>query len=235
MLPVRRGSDTAGMPIPLPWLLPAYVLSAALTVLAASGVLDLPLLPWLTKPLTTALVIVLAWQRGAAGDSQRRAVIAGLVLSWLGDVALLWPQGFVAGLVAFLLAHLAYLLAFTRRVPLASRWLPFALYALVAGGVAAWVWPGVPAALRLPVLAYVACLGSMAAQAAVQWLGLRGTADGGLARLAAFGGALFVVSDSLLAINRFLQPLPASSLWILASYWAAQWLIASSLPPRRGG
>ena len=54
-----------------------------------------------------------------------------------------------------------------------------------------------------------------------------------LAARAALGGALFVLSDALLAINRFREPLPLSGLWILASYWAAQWCIASSLPPRR--
>lgn len=222
-------------------LLPIYVVSAALAISAAPWALDQPLLAWLFKPLTTALVIVHAWQRGRPGDAQRRALLLGLALSWLGDVALLWPQGFVAGLVAFLLAHLAYGVAFTRRVRLAARWLPFALYALAAGAVAAWVWPGVPPALRLPVLAYVACLGAMAAQAAVQWRVSREAAapDGDLALLprlaarAALGGALFVLSDALLAINRFREPLPLSGLWILASYWAAQWCIASSLPPRR--
>ena len=45
------------------------------------------------------------------------------------------------------------------------------------------------------------------------------------------GGALFVTSDALLAVNRFMAPLPAAALWILASYWAAQWCIASWLRP----
>ena len=46
------------------------------------------------------------------------------------------------------------------------------------------------------------------------------------------GGLLFMSSDALLAINRFHTPLPASALWVLATYWAAQWLIASALPRR---
>ena len=45
------------------------------------------------------------------------------------------------------------------------------------------------------------------------------------------GGALFMVSDTVLAVNRFALPLPAAGLWILATYWAAQWLIASWLRP----
>ena len=99
------------------------------------------------------------------------------------------------------------------------------------------LWPGVPAGLRLPVLAYVLCLGAMAAQTASVWLVARGSAGpdapgGGLMRHAALGGALFLLSDTLLAFNRFHAPLPAAALWILASCWAAQALIASALRPR---
>jgi len=217
----------------MPRLLPAFVLSAALAVLAAPWALDQPALAWVFKPLATALVIAFAWGRGEAGSAQRRAVLAGLMLSWVGDVALLWPrQGFLPGLVAFLLAHLAYLLAFTRGVRFGAWWPAFAAYALVAGAILALLWPGVPAPLRGAVLAYVACLASMAAQAAVRWRLRRGLPDERWAASAAIGGALFVLSDAMLAADRFAQPLPAASLCILPAYWAAQWLIARSLPPR---
>ena len=95
------------------------------------------------------------------------------------------------------------------------------------------LWPGVPGALRLPVLAYVLCLASMAAQAAAWWLS--GHGDAGLARNAALGGLLFMASDALLAVNKFSAPLPLATLWILATYWSAQWCIAESLRgPGRG-
>ena len=89
------------------------------------------------------------------------------------------------------------------------------------------LWPGVPAGLRLPVLAYVLCLGAMAAQAAVVW---RQHRERGA--VLAVGGALFMLSDALLATNKFAGPLPLASLWVLSSYWAAQWCIASWLRPR---
>jgi uncharacterized membrane protein YhhN len=215
------------------WLLPAFLLSAALAVLAAPWALNLPVLAWVFKPLATALVIVFAWGRGEPGSVQRRAILAGLMLSWLGDVALLWPrQGFVPGLVAFLLAHLAYLLAFTRQARFGAWWPAFLAYALVAGCILALLWPGVPGPLRGAVLAYVAGLTSMAAQAAGRWRLLRRTGEARWAFSAAIGGALFVFSDAMLATDRFAQALAAASLWILPAYWAAQWLIARSLPPR---
>ncbi|MFT3666333.1 lysoplasmalogenase [Piscinibacter sp.] len=213
-------------------LVAAWLASAALAIASAPWALAQPWMNFVFKPLATVLVIAHAWPRGRDTPQLRRWVLAGLVLSLAGDVALLWPQrGFLPGLVSFLLAHLAYLWAFTRRARLAARRLPFAVYALVAGAVLWLLWPGVPGALRIPVLAYVACLAAMAAQAAVLWPlappGPRRRRAAGLA----LGGALFVLSDALLATNRFTLPLPAASLWILASYWAAQWLIASWLAP----
>jgi len=207
----------------------ALLASAALAVLSAPWALDLPLLNFIFKPLATLVVIAYAATRGDESPAERRWVLVGLVCSLVGDVALLWPQqGFLAGLVSFLLAHLAYLVALTRRQRLAARPAVFAFYALVAAAILWHLWPGVPAALRAPVLAYVLCLASMAAQAAVVWRlgGARGA-------VLATGGALFMTSDALLATHKFIGPLPLASLWILASYWAAQWCIASWLAPRK--
>jgi len=103
------------------------------------------------------------------------------------------------------------------------------LYAALAGLILSALWHGVPSALRAPVLAYVLCLASMAAQAAVWWRTRIGTADEALARRAAIGAALFMTSDSLLAVDKFVAPLPLAALWILATYWIAQSFIASSL------
>lgn len=214
-------------------LLIVFVLSATAAV-ACNLLLPGAFWPYAAlKPLTTLLVIAHAWRRGQPGEARRNALLAGLGLSLLGDVALLWPQqGFLPGLVAFLLAHLAYLWAFTRGLRLAA-WPPaFVGYALLAAAVLATLWPGVPGPLRVPVLAYVLCLAAMAAQTACWWRARRGGAHGPLALGAAVGGLLFLTSDALLATNRFHTPLPLSALWILATYWAAQWLIANSLPPR---
>ena len=192
----------------------------------------------LLKTLTTGLVFVHAARRGLPGSAFTRALRAGLLLSLVGDVALLWPQqGFLPGLVAFLLAHLAYLVAFSRDVRLGAQPRAFVAYALLAAGVLAVLWPGVPAGLRGPVAAYVLGLAAMAAQTATVWLAARqrgvAATDLALARRAALGGLLFLSSDTLLAFNRFHTPLPAAGLLILGTYWAAQWLIASALPARR--
>jgi uncharacterized membrane protein YhhN len=211
-----------------PTLLPAAAVASALLAIAGN-LLELPALVFAFKPATTLLIIAWAWPRGVDSPAARRWILAGLWLSLAGDVFLMWPQGFLPGLVSFLLAHLAYIIAFTRRLRFAARWQPFVLYAAVAAQLLARLWPSVPAALQLPVVAYVVCLASMAAQAGAAWLAVRGTAEARLARHAALGGLLFMTSDTLLAFNKFDAPLPLASLWILATYWAAQGLIARSM------
>ena len=215
------------LPAPAVVLMAATLVAALLAIASAPWALAQPWLNFAFKPMATILIIIQAWPRGANTPVLRRWLLAGLMLSLAGDVALLWPaQGFLAGLASFLLAHLAYLTAFTRVQRLAARIGPFVVYAVVAGGVLTVLWPGVPSPLRGPVLAYVLCLSAMAAQAGVLW---RAAPTDPAARRMALGGALFVVSDALLAMNRFAVPLPLASLFILVPYWAAQACIASGL------
>ncbi|GIX23964.1 MAG: membrane protein [Caldimonas sp.] len=216
----------------LPWVL---VASALLAIFSGPHALDAEVLRFVFKPLTTVLIIAYAWSRAGDGPRRRTWVLVGLVFSLAGDIALMWPGGFVAGLAAFLLAHLAYLVAFTSTTRLAAVWQPWVFYGVASVALLAQLWPGVPAALQLPVVAYVICLAAMAAQAATWWLHAAGAPASREAGCAALGGLLFVCSDALLAINMFLDPLPQASLWVLSTYWAAQWCIASSLaaPGRR--
>jgi uncharacterized membrane protein YhhN len=186
-------------------------------------------LHYLCKPLATLLVAAMVASRG--GDVRyRRAVLAGLLFSTLGDVFLMLPQSpggpdwFTFGLASFLCAHIAYLVAFCWRTRLFAVSWPFVLYALVGGTVLAVLWPHLPAPLRIPVLAYVLVLATMAAQAAGAWSRLRDRTTA----LAALGGAFFVVSDATLALDRFVAPLPAAVAVVLATYWIAQTLIGLS-------
>ena len=207
------------------------LVSASLSILSAPWAFDVAALNVVFKPLTTALIIVYAWPRGRLQPTVRRWILGGLVLSWIGDVALLWPQqGFLPGLVAFLLAHLAYIAAFTREHRFLAQPAALTVYALVAGALLALLWPSIPAGLRIPVACYVLALTAMSAQTAV--VGLTAPAHSQRRnRLLMLGGALFMASDALLAINKFALPLPAANLWILATYWAAQGCIASWLVP----
>lgn len=198
----------------------------ASAVLAIAGALAAPVglgLHYVFKPITTLLLIVFAW-RSEDPLGLRPGVITGLLLSLLGDVALMLPiDAFLVGLGAFLLAHLGYIVAFFRHGrpnAVALAWLG---YGLLAAGVLALLLPHVPAAMQGAVIGYVVVLTGMAAFA----FGARERAGSRLA----IGGALFVLSDGLLAWDRFASPLPLAPLWVLSSYWAAQWCIARSVAP----
>ena len=213
------------------WLPALIVASAMLAIANGSWALDHRALLFAFKPLTTLLIIAHAWRRGAETPSVRRFVLGGLWLSLVGDVLLLWPQsGFVPGLVAFLIAHVLYTIAFASEQRFAAQPAALAVYALIAGTILALLWGDIPPGLRIPVAAYVLALTAMAAQAAVVGLRTKGD-DVRRARGLMIGGALFMASDTVLAVNRFALPVPAAGLWILATYWAAQWLIASWLRP----
>jgi uncharacterized membrane protein YhhN len=87
------------------------------------------------------------------------------------------------------------------------------------------VWPGVPASLRIPAVLYAVALLAMAAQAASRAASRRDAA----AILAAAGAALFVVSDSVLAFQRFRRPLDWGRVVVLGTYFVAQGGIALSV------
>jgi uncharacterized membrane protein YhhN len=213
------------------WLPALTIASAMLAIANGTWALDTRVLLFVFKPLTTLLILAHAWRRGTETPTVRRFVLAGLWLSLLGDVLLLWPQsGFVPGLVAFLVAHVLYTIAFTREHRFAAQPAALAAYAFIAGTILALLWGTIPPALRIPVAAYVLALTVMAAQTAVIGLLAEGD-DVRRARGLMIGGALFMASDTVLAVNRFALPVPAAGLWILATYWAAQWLIASWLRP----
>ena len=91
------------------------------------------------------------------------------------------------------------------------------------------LWPGVAGSLRIPVVLYAGALLAMAAQVASRAASRRNAA----AILAAVGAGLFVVSDSVLAFQRFRHPLASGHVMVLGTYFAAQGGIAISVVPHR--
>ena len=131
--------------------------------------------------------------------------MAALLASLAGDVFLMLQGFFIPGLVSFLIAHLCYLALFQRGMDWfpGSRWQWLPL--LVGVGMYAFLWlGGLPAALRLPVAAYVLVIALMAAQALGRAMVLRTPEAIGVAA----GACVFMLSDATLATNRFVAPLP---------------------------
>jgi uncharacterized membrane protein YhhN len=191
--------------------------------------LKLPGLHYAAKPLATlACVMIAVGARPPRSARYQRGVIAALVLGTVGDVLLMLPDEalFPLGLGAFLVGHVAYLWAMTDGVRLFARLQPVFYLGLIVALLLATLLKAVEPALRAPVALYMIVLASMAAQARVR--ALVQPADAG-AKLAATGGMLFMVSDALLGVERFVAPFPLASVAILATYWGAQWALAQSV------
>lgn len=190
-------------------------------------------LHWLGKPLATALIFVLAWRGWPAQSPRyRRWILAGIACSLVGDVLLMLPGDlFVPGLLAFLCGHLCFIAALVDDCRFGARpWLLLATFAFGAVNLhLLWDWIGAP--LRIPVIVYVVVLTSMGGQALVRAriLAQRGDVQAPAARLAALGALMFMLSDCLLAWNRFHGPIPLASLWVLSAYYLALWWIARSV------
>ena len=210
------------------WLLLGIAAAVLATGSATLGWLDLHRA---TKPLAMVFAIVFVALRARpsrAGRAFGLWLMAALACSLAGDVLLMFPGYFVPGLVAFLLAHLVYIGLFKRGMP----WFPSrgALAATLGVGAVMYgvLWfGGLPVALRAPVAAYVLAIALMAAQA----IGRARRLGGPQAWMVAGGACAFILSDALLALNRFVQPLPLAQLWVLSSYYVAQFLIACGACP----
>ena len=152
-----------------------------------------------------------------------RLTAGGLLLSAVGDV-LLEAGFFLPGLVAFLAAHLAYLAAFLTadRRPALGRALPFLAWGL---GAFALLRPGL-GPMAVPVAVYVAVICTMMWRAAAR-VGSPGSPA--LAALLGLAGAVaFGASDTLIAFNRFAEPIPGARWPIMIFYWLGQSGLAAS-------
>ncbi|OGB37781.1 MAG: hypothetical protein A3B67_11355 [Burkholderiales bacterium RIFCSPHIGHO2_02_FULL_66_10] len=191
----------------------------------ASAATGWPAVHLIFKPLTmvVALAVVIAATRSRANGLRGATwLLAALAASLAGDVFLMLEGLFIPGLAAFLLAHIAYIALFRQGVPwLANRPATWGVAAVGLGMYAMLWFGGLPPGLRGPVAAYVLAIGLMAAQA----LGRASVQRDGPSMVVAVGAACFMLSDALLAINRFVSPLPMSAFWVLGSYYAAQCLM----------
>ncbi|AVQ83559.1 MULTISPECIES: lysoplasmalogenase family protein [unclassified Variovorax] len=210
-----------------------FIEAAALAT--ASAALGIGWLHLVFKPLALAIAIFFAARRAMAAGTVTRfdgLLLTGLAASLAGDVLLMGPATlFVPGLVTFLLAHLAYIALFSMGVGMFPRRGVLAATLLIGAGMYAFLWlGGLPAALRIPVAAYVVVIACMAAQAIGRAAVLHATDPS--ARWVAVGACFFMLSDSLLATNRFVTPLPLASLWVLGTYYTAQMLIVRNARPK---
>jgi len=180
----------------------------------------------LTKTAAALCFLAMGWQGDPGASTYGMWVFAGLALSVVGDLCLL-PAGsgkpFLAGIGAFLLAHVAYAMAFVSmgvHGPCAGG--AMAVMAVIAVFIHRWLVPDVPAKLRGAVTAYVVVITCMVALSVGAWA----AHDMPVLAIAA---TLFWLSDISVARDRFKGAAFRNKAWGLPFYFAAQALFALSI------
>lgn len=148
-----------------------------------------------------------------------------MVFGWVGDVALMGTTRtwFLTGLIAFLVGHLLYVVAFfVSGLALVPTTLAAVGTAVIAWLIFRWLRPHLPAEMVGPVVAYVVIISAMAAAAV-------GATFAGAPGLVVVGAIAFFVSDLAVARDRFVAPGFGNRVWGLPLYYLGQILLAWSV------
>ncbi|MFJ7752679.1 lysoplasmalogenase [Peribacillus muralis] len=199
-------------------------LPAAIVITGLAYIFVIPEEPLLLKisckVIPMLLILLYASKTGAKGKRYPFLILLGLFFCMLGDGLLIW---FLIGLSAFLIGHLFYIAAFLKSWNFSWRRfatiLPIAIYSTIIGReiIRSLIETG-ENGLIIPVIGYVTVISLMGWTAIMT----RNTA-------AIIGGILFVISDSILAWNKFIDVIAFSGPLIMLTYYAAQFFIAASI------
>ncbi|WP_042470449.1 lysoplasmalogenase [Bacillus ndiopicus] len=170
------------------------------------------------KLIPMILLIILALR--SKGDKGYKAIIiGGLIFCAIGDYTLQW---FIIGLCSFLIGHLFYITAFSKtnnsKTPISAKTLLIIYGAAMMFWLASTIISTGDIILTVAVCAYIIVILLMG------WTSFRTASS-----FAIIGAFLFISSDSILAINRFITDIPYSHILIMATYYGAQLFIALSI------
>lgn len=189
----------------------------------------MPLVNLVAKPL---IMITLVGYYLTNTPERSSLFLIAMAFCWLGDVLLMFQSEqqifFMAGLVSFLIGHILYIITYRQmrnaignHELLGTQKVRYSLPIVLAGtGLVVILYPSL-GELTVPVMIYALVLTIMVLQALFRF----GFTNKRSFTLLFAGALFFMASDSLLAINKFLEPLPLASLSIMATYIAAQYLI----------
>ncbi len=201
-------------------------------VIAAAEIISIitvnPVLHFIAKPLLLTVLFILLYTTNSAVPG-KYILLAGLFFSWIGDVLLMFDSWndlfFILGLVSFLTTHIFYIVYFLRIISSNTSLLkkkPVLVAIVLAYGITL-VWQLFPKLgdMKLPVIAYAFVICGMM----ICSLHVYNKINKKSAILFVVGAAAFVISDSILAFNKFYQPFTNAGVLIMLTYCLAQYLI----------
>jgi len=193
-----------------------YILAAAVFCFAVF--IDNDILRAITKPLPLIILLFMI----KPDSSYNKLIFIGFIFSLFGDIFLMKViDKFMFGLIAFLIAHIFYIIAFVKRnkqLKILSS-VPFYLIA----GILAVFFAQYTGNMTIPVIVYITVIITMAWRAFLQ------KNYSVTSKFAWFGALLFVFSDTNIAFTKFYADYEFSKIVTIVLYWSAQYLIAKSV------
>jgi uncharacterized membrane protein YhhN len=184
------------------------------------------------KPLLMPALVQLVYSGNFTAPG-RKLILTGLFFSWLGDVFLLFESHhslfFIFGLASFFVTHICYIGYFlsirSGEPSLLQKQPMYIILTLCFGAGLVWLLYPYLGELKIPVVLYAAIICSMLLCSIHIYLKVKVPAN----QYFIAGAVLFVLSDSLLAINKFYQPLPLAGISVMLTYCTAQYFIVRGL------
>jgi len=186
----------------------------------------------ITKPAVALFLLV--WFINNGGTRNEAIFFAGgLFFSALGDALLLFPGFFIYGLSAFAVTHVFFMMGFFQPgfAFSVTTYILLLLFASLWGFILALIRKtsaakGVSGKFQLATGFYCLVMCAMVFSASSTFF--RGEWPRAASGLAFSGAALFLFSDSLLAVDRFIEPIPLASLWKRVAYFLSQLAITTA-------
>ncbi|UFH35169.1 lysoplasmalogenase [Flavobacterium acetivorans] len=164
----------------------------------------------------------------------KKFLLTALTFSWIGDIILLFAERgelfFISGLIAFLISHLVYILLFNKQLKDRNKknkavyWIGVTVIIAYLFVMLTILLPSL-GDLQLPVLVYAIVLSTMLLFAFKGFLSWKEPANS----YVLLGAIIFVSSDSILAFDKFHEPIAMSSFLIMVTYLTAQFLIVKGI------
>ncbi|UPT66368.1 MAG: lysoplasmalogenase [Sphingobacteriales bacterium JAD_PAG50586_3] len=205
-----------------------------LTVEIIGDSLGYDIVGWVCKPFLMPVLMVLFFTNNKGNNRAERILFPlALLFSLAGDVLLMFHKDnlFVFGLASFLVAHIFFIASFWsrikgRNIAIGTYLLSLLPFVVFVGGFLSVLIPSLQAKevtqpLVVPVSVYACVIGIMGFSALMRRAGVSTQGF----NLVFVGALFFIISDSCIALNHFIMPIPQPTLLIMATYGIAQYLI----------
>ena len=186
---------------------------------------------WYLKPVLLPFLILEAYS--SENFKTKNLLLSALAFSWIGDIILMFADKgelyFIFGLVSFLIAHIIFILLFTKQEKENTTtnklfWVGLIIVGIYLFGMLSLLYPSL-GDLKIPVTVYAITISTMLLMAIKGYFNWSKPSN----LTVLLGALIFVSSDSILAINKFHSELPKSGFLIMITYIVAQFLITKGI------